>query len=314
MIEIDADHPIFAREFTIFTGEMSRACALGVDAAFMRRTGLIFYGLSRVGKTYCIRALKSELSKFMPRTYVTQIEVVNRERQASNNIMLQLAIEEQCAAFVKGSVLQRLNATIEKIELRCKERNCNHWVLLLDEFQRLRNYDLYQLADILNVLERRGIKMTVISFAMPEVLRRRDEFRQKDERQIVSRFMSDLIEFHGCRLNDLKTILHAYDVTSEYPVSSGVSFTRGLTPLSYLRGFRLESYCDLFWRVLNAHSLGAYKNNVPLEHVFISLNYILRFCAKNDGVEHALTERQFQDAVKMSRLKEFTMENGDKIE
>jgi DNA replication protein DnaC len=80
MSDLDA-HPVFSKNFTVQTNAIAEASNEALDSIFMRQTGLIFYGMSRVGKTCCIKAIKSKLGNFMPRAYITQIEVAKKRRE-----------------------------------------------------------------------------------------------------------------------------------------------------------------------------------------------------------------------------------------
>lgn len=310
-----SDHPVFTTDFTVITPALAEACSIGMDAVFMRRTGLVFYGLARVGKTRCVRMLQNKLSGFMPRAYVTQIEVIKKDRSYTSNIALQIGLAEGCEFKTRELAVPRFVRIVDVIALKCAERNCNQWVLILDEFQRLRVFDLHQLADLLNMLESKGIIMTLISFAMPNVSRlRKDVAREEDGSKLISRFMSDFIEFPGCRsASELELILETFDETSEYPKFSGISYTRSLVPTAYASGFRLAPYSKVMWDSLNAVALGAYRKNLPLAHVFMTIRYLLRHCIINDRPSLTLTRVNIDSAVAHTKLAEFTKLNGDKL-
>ncbi|SDG58941.1 ATP-binding protein [Pseudomonas abietaniphila] len=308
-------HAVFSQTFTVITTPLADACSVAMDAVFMRKTGIVFYGLARLGKSRCAEVLKSRLSGFMPRAYVTQIEVLRNESYTSN-IAVQIGLEEGCE-FKQRSELAvlRFERIVNAIEFKCKERNCNQWVLLLDEFQRLRVFDLHQLADMFNMLHRKGIIMTVISFAMPGVFKLKEKARKDDDAaKLISRFMSEFIEFAGCRKkSELKLILDAVDSSSDYTHSNGLTCTQSLVPAAYSHGFRLANYTDEIWKALQFMAFGAYKRNLPLEHVFRTIGYVLRQCKNHDRPFLELTTHDIEKAVSRSNIANFTKENGDKI-
>jgi hypothetical protein len=308
------DHPVFTRDFTVMTFAMADACEIAVDAIFMRQTGIVFYGLSRVGKTYCLNEIKNKLVGFMPRTYVTHIEVKKKDGTYTNNIIWQLGKEENCYFKSRDIVIVKLDSFVERILLRCHERGCNHWVLLLDEFQKLRYFDLHLLADIFNMLQRKKITMTVLSFGMPGIFELRDDIQHRDDGELlIGRFMTNFIEFPGCRDKaSLKLILDAFDRSSEFPESSGISYTQGLMPRAFSSGFSLVKYIQPIWSALNREALGAYHNNLPLEHVFLTLRYLLRFGAMNDVPDFELSQEAIEHAVKLSCIKTFSLLAGKK--
>lgn len=63
-------HAVFRKDFTVITNAIAETSSTALEAIFMRQTGLIFHGLSRVGKTSCIKVINSKLHEFMPRAYV----------------------------------------------------------------------------------------------------------------------------------------------------------------------------------------------------------------------------------------------------
>lgn len=307
----DPDHPMVTTEFIVLTNEIKRVCEIAIDAVYMRRTGVVFYGASRLGKTQCAKTLEKKLARFMPRSYVLKVSVVNREGMKNTNIISQLAVILNVMITLRETRLSIFNKVASEIERHVKEKNCNQFTLLLDELQRIKSPDLYQLADLYNVLDNNHVKMTVVSFAMPDVLLVRADFARQEQRQIIARFMSDLIEFKGCTsLDDMKLILHAMDFKSEYPAGSNLSYTKGILPIAFSNGFRLETYASVIWQVLNESAHGAYKKNLPMEHILISIRYLYRICLEKEGVEFRLTIDDVRHAVFMSKISPFTMENG----
>ncbi|MFJ7795725.1 hypothetical protein [Pseudomonas sp. NPDC096950] len=313
--EMDA-HPVFRKDFTIVTNAVSEASNIALEAIFMRQTGIIFHGLSRVGKTCCIKCIHAKAKGFMPRAYVTQIEVTKQVGAFTNNIVDQLAKEEQLVYRGRTLAVDKLGQIADMIINRCHEKNCNHWVLLLDEFQRLRGYDINILFDLFNRLDRKGITMTVLSFAMPRVFKQREDLMKSgDNEQLIARFMSKLVEFKGCRsARDLAVILETYDKKSEYPVGSLQSYTKNFGPCAFEAGFRLSTCVKPFWRALDMAAVGAYKKNLPLEHVFLSIRYLLRYIASHDEAQLEITALLCEEVVERSNLGEFCLLNGSKAQ
>lgn len=307
----DYTHPIIDTKFLITSNEMSRVCSIAMDRVFMRRTGVIFYGPARLGKTECCKALKECLSKYSPRAYLNWLVAVNREGQQYTNIALQLAKLEGYKKHSRDTRLDVLDFLANKLVLRVKERGCNQYVCLIDEFQRLKGTDLYQLADLYNLLDQQNIKMTVVSFAMPEVVLLREEFFCSEQHQIIARFMSELIEFKGCTgVSDLEAIFKGYDLFTEYPEGSGVSFTRAFLPKAFSVGFRLEDYTEIFWDAMNSYASGAYVRNLPMEHVLSALKYILVGFSSKDVEGLTLSELDISAAIEASSFREFCKVGG----
>ncbi|QEY71752.1 ATP-binding protein [Pseudomonas sp. PDNC002] len=304
----DPDHPVITTEFLIATPEIKRVCEIALDRIFMRRTGVIFYGPSRLGKSRCFEVLNDSLSRYVPRAYVIRVVPVDREGQRCTQIIMQLA-DSLGYGDVRKSRDTRyivLKYLVNTIYLRIKELGCNQCVCLLDEFQRLRSDDLYQLVDLYNLLEMRGVKLTVVSFAMPEVIPMRGMLINTEQRQITARLMSELIEFKGCRdVTDIEAILNGYDVFTEYPKGSGISFTKAFLPEAFGGGFRLLTYAPHLWQAMNSYASGPYVNNLPMQHILEALTNILRWHSKDDSRDLKLSEDDFYEAVRSGNFEEF---------
>jgi hypothetical protein len=174
-------------------------------------------------------------------------------------------------------------------------------------------HDMSLLGDIFNRLDRKGITMTVLSFAMNSIFSLRDDLKREkvDSAQLIARFMSRFVRFNGCTNEaDLKVILCSFDHNSEYPPGSACSYTAGFVPAAYSKGFRLENFSSSFWKELNTVTAGGYKNNIPMEHILLSLRYFIRFITTRDAENLSLPANTLEEIVKKSNLQSFCVENG----
>ena len=307
----DLDHPVIETQFLIASNEISRISTIVKDRVFMRKTGVIFYGPARLGKSQCCKALKGYLMATFPKLYVNSVTVINREGLNCSNIIRQLADIENCPIKSRETRLSIFKKLTDRIVLRVRENDCNQYVCLIDEFQRLRSADLYQLADLYNSLDNVGIKMTVVSFAMPEVIQLRDDLFASEQRQIIARFMSEFIVFKGCSsIDDFTIILKGYDSIAEYPPGSRITFTQAFAPIAFSSGFRLEKYAKPIWLALTGCAIGSYRNNLPMEHVLFSIKYILMWCSSHDRDGLVLTDTQIMAGVESSSLQDFCTYSG----
>jgi len=153
--------------------------------------------------------------------------------------------------------------------------------------------------------------MTVVSFGMAEVLQLRDEFFASEQRQIIARFMSEIITFKGVtNIADFTNILKGYDEFAEYPENSGITFTRAFLPRAFEGGFRLENYARPMWDALSGCARGVYKNNLPMQHVLEMIKCILLRCAPNDREDLAISDEDIRFSVESSLLQDFCSING----
>lgn len=180
------------------------------------------------------------------------------------------------------------------------------WVLVLDEIQHLNAIEFYNLADLHNYLQAAGISMTVIAFSQPEIYERRSGFHKFEQGQLIARFFSEIITFHGCRNTvDLTMILRACDEGSEFPVGSGISYTAYFIPQAFANGFRLAKMSELFWRLFADSVSGQYHNNLPMEHVREGIANYLQILQSKDNPLLTVDEEDVKAAIHRTNIRTF---------
>ncbi|AYC33036.1 ATP-binding protein [Pseudomonas cavernae] len=303
---MDLDHPILSTYFWVSTAQVSKICSLAEFKVLMRKTGVIFCGQSRLGKTKCCEIIEKTLRKTNSRSYITLLPAVNREGNSHATVIQQLANVLGVSLSRSKTRLSVFLEVVDTIVFNTLESRGNQFVLLIDELQRFGRDDFYQLADLYNALDLKQIKMTVISFAMPEIIDKRDDFLRTEQRQIISRFMSEVISFKGLQSEEeMRVILKSYDDISTYPEGSGITYTRHFMPIAYDNGFRLEELSKLFWRELNKLSSGFYVKNLPMEHFMMSIKYFLITAERHDPIPKSAIEGLIRKSAEESNLAEF---------
>jgi len=303
---MDLDHPILSTYFWISTAQVSKICSLAEFKVLMRKTGVIFCGQSRLGKTKCCEIIEKTLKKTHPRTFVALLPAVNREGNSQATVIQQLAKLLGVSLSRSKTRLSVFLEVVDTITFHSLESRGNQFVLLIDELQRFGKDDFYQLADLYNSLDLKQIKMTVISFAMPEIIDKRAEFLQTEQRQIISRFMSEIISFKGIQSEEeIRIILKSYDDTSTYPEGSGITYTRHFMPIAYENGFRLEQLSNYFWIELNKLCSGFYIKNLPMEHFMMSVKYFLITAERHDPIPQIAIQGLIKKSSEESNLAEF---------
>lgn len=302
-----ACHPIREREYILPTPMMERVYEVVRDRVWTRRTGVVFYSMPRMGKTRCAMAIKDHLCAEFPNAYVTLLSA-RRANRPTDGHMFRLILEAENHSLSGRSNADALfNNVKADIRVKLVGAGGHQYVLLIDELQLLNDTDLQQLVCLHNSLELANIKMTTISFAQPEILHRRSALMATNDRQIIARFLSEPLRFEGCsQAAELATLLRAYDVASEYPENSGWSYTRFFFPIAFQQGFRLETYASQIWRELSrASGLGS-NGVVPMEHICLTIEYLLLALRKQDYANFVIVDVDIANAVASSNLQNFS--------
>jgi hypothetical protein len=301
-----ATHPIRDREYVIPTPMMQRTYALVRDLVWARRTGVVFYAPPRTGKTRCALAVRDQLSSDFPNVYVTLLSA-RRSGRPSDSHMFRLILEAEKHALAARPHADMLFTNLKAdIRVKAAKIGARQYVLLIDEMQLLNDVDLQQLVCFHNSLELVNIRMTTVSFAQPEILHRRSSLLAGHERQIIARFLSDTVHFDGCASDaDFGKLLRAFDLASEYPEGSGISYTQFFFPTAFPTGFRLETYCSQIWEEFMRAIGGAQDQGVTMEHVCLTIEQLLMSLRRDDCPDLTLSPDDIARAVASSNLKSF---------
>jgi hypothetical protein len=299
-------HPIREREYILPTPMMERAYSIIRDRVWTRRTGSVFFASPRMGKTRCALATKDLLLEEFPKLFVSLL-TSRPSTRASDAHMYRLILEaERHALSGRANADALFDSAVADVEVKTKSRAGGQFVLLIDEIHLLNDLDLQQLVCFHNALELRKIKMTTISFAQPEIEHRRTALLASNDRQIIARFLSELVPYDGCTNSaDLRRILRSYDLSSEFPEGSGWSYTRFFAPIAFAHGFRLEQYAVSLWAELTRAAGVGGNGMIPMEHTCLAIEHLLLVMRKQDCSNLVLAKDDIEAAVESSQLQTF---------
>lgn len=304
--ELYARHPVVQGDYTLRTPMLLAAYSIVRERVATRRTGIVFFGPPRIGKTKCaeeIRRLLTEESCGL----VSSIIYARPSLRPNDSHMFRLILEAQghVLASRKDPYLLFKNA-ITDVELEVKKHRGSQFVLIIDEAHLLGQTDLQRLVVFHNALASRGIKMTTLSFAQPEIMHRRTALMTANQLQIIARFLSEPIRFEGCtRVEYLRAMLKLFDEYSDYPEGSGWSYTRFFVPDAFQAGFRLEDFAPSIWETLKTASPVPVEGGVPVEHVCLTVQYLLLRARSEDCINFKLSTEEISLAVEESNLENF---------
>jgi len=299
-------HPVLLREYRFETPMIGRSYAIVRERVAARRTGIFFYGPPRLGKTTCAEEILLLLTKEFPRSYVLLISARDSQRPSDSH-MFKLLLEGQNHTLASRTDTSLLLRNIKTdIQLEVGRRNGTQFVLIVDEMQLLSEMYLKQLLIFHNALSLIKIKMTTVAFAQPEIIDRWTALQTKNQSQIIARFLSEPLQFEGCSsIQELRSLLQLYDEHSRFPEESKISYTQFFFPEAFACGFRLANYTKKIWETLIKHVVSQPVSGLPMEHVCLTIEYLLLAYWKHDFTDFAFSEEDIDEAVEASNLRNF---------
>ncbi|CAM5569717.1 ATP-binding protein [Eoetvoesiella caeni] len=300
-------HPILEKNYRLPTPMLERTYALVRERVWMKRTGVYLYASPRMGKTTCAEEIQTLLVTEFPKLHIVRIDARRTQRPSEAHLYRLILEGVNHILSTRVSVHLLFQNVKADIMVKLAARGGTHFVLIIDEMHRLNDVDLEQLLAVHNTLRMQQISMTTISFAQPEIRDRVTGLMTRRQHQLLARFLAEPLQFEGCTsVKDLRKILNSYDVDSEYPEGSGWSYTRFFLPQAYEAGFRLFNYAHEIWEVL-FRALGSYTEaGVPMEHVCLTVEYLLLALRSQDCYNVAISAKDITDAVDASNLAVFS--------
>ncbi|MFM0476315.1 ATP-binding protein [Paraburkholderia strydomiana] len=290
-------HPIVKRNYIIPTPMLKKAYDVVRDRIFSRRTGVVFYGETRAGKTTCALRIREFLGQEFAHAYIS-MATCRRTSRVKDGHMSRLILEgvnHACAARTQPDLL--LQNVITDIELYTKQKHGDQYVLLLDEINLLNEADLTSLLELHNILQLRGIRMTTISFGQPEILDLISALKAQNKMQIVARFFRSPQPFLCCDCEEtLKDLLIYFDDHTDWPEGSGWSYTRFFFPRAFSAGFRLATYSSQIWAALCAAG-GEHRTHFTMEMIALTIEWLILASRSSDGASFSFRKEDFFEAV-----------------
>ncbi|WKC36742.1 ATP-binding protein [Ectopseudomonas chengduensis] len=311
---MDYSHSLFSNDFRLNTPALLAVVQNVCFKVLMRKTGVVFTGEPRVGKTSCCEALVDEIPKRFPSVYVFMIPAVSVDSSGErySSIIHQMLDLEEIKPGSRVTFIQRQSLLIERLLIRAAQAKARQIVMLIDELQRLSAADFNQLADVYNKLRAKKVTLTVISFAMPSIDKKVVQFLDDDARHIIGRFLSDIRPMYGVTsLTQLTSILKLYDEPSSY-CGSEICYSSNILPKAYACGFRVSSLSENIWLEMSRIATGKYVNNLPMEHITQVILYLFVILSQGDKCGLAVPPDLIVEAIHESNFKAFCRSTGSK--
>jgi hypothetical protein len=305
-------HPLRLDSYCIPTPRLQAVYELIRERVWMRHTGLVFRGTPRLGKSFCAREVRALLQADFPQAKILLLVTPGKAlRPKEERLPGLLFAAADLLISRKLGAADGVKAFATSIEQALAPNRGSQFVLLIDEMQNLNPTDFDQLVAVHNALDDRGIQMTTIGFAQDEILNWASSFRATAQHQIIGRFLSDTHPFLGCTSeSELRTILQFFDCGSAFPTGSGWTYTAFFVPQAFAHGLRLEAVSAALWTALSKAVQGREAYGVPMNHLCLSVKYLLLTLCDDDTALLQITDQSIVDAVQASGLQAFVGEQG----
>lgn len=308
-----ADHPVVKRNYIVRTQAINATYNLFRERVWTRRTGTVLHARPRVGKTSCAKVVRLLLQEEFPQIHQIFLSADDGAANRSSGIVTDILDAEGLTIPSRLSLQQNRIRLITHIETCVAARAGDQLVLVVDEMQQLVEADLRQLLVIHNRLQERGITMTTLGFAQPEIENLQTSLAATHAYNLIARFLAEPIRFEGCaNLADYEMILEAYDEKKFYPIDSDWTYTRFFLPEAYRSGFRLKSHAKRTWEKISTAARKLGSASIPMDYLTRVIEFILVKSRDEDSDSFLLNDERVDDAISSSNLTLFASIMGAK--
>lgn len=292
-------HPVALRKYRIPTPSIAEFYALLLRCLTLR-TGATIYARSRVGKTYATLFLESLLASQRPSLPILRMRCQHKRvptETAFFSALLTMARHKASSGRDPTQLRQRL---VQRLLEIADEAKSNVILVFLDEAQHLTYSDFEWLRDIHDELELEGVGAVTMFVGQPSLRAKKSIFQRDGEEQIVARFMTEELPFHGVRsAQDCSACLQGYD-QGEYLENSGWNHTRFFFPRAYQAGLRLAMEGNALWGAFDdAHKRAQLVGEleIPMEFFVRAVQFVLLHYAQQDCANFAFSKALWDQGV-----------------
>ncbi len=259
-------HPLLMASAVLPTAPIKEVAALVFDRAQRFRSSIAFWAHPLCGKSSCIYALQKLAPMQCPGSAFVIYEPSSKEVAAEGALIEDLLsiidFEPRLLRSLAGKREQLLRA------LYAMSVAGRHLFLVIDEAQNLHVKELGWLKRIVNWLNIREVKVTVVLFGQSQLCTMHQRF-MAEMPDLTIRFMAELVEFRSLQdADDLRVVLKSCDDETEYPRGSGWSYTQYLWPTAHANGFRLANCATDLYDAFRSQSAGA------VDHEGVSMQWV----------------------------------------
>ena len=313
VFDVDDRHPVQRGEYAIFTApidEMVKTIGNWID---LRITGGYIYGPSRYGKSKTIKWFLFSLLEERFGTRVPLIVWIRRdssitEREFWNELLEAANYEFYDPLKPKSRIIARYLFT-ERLYTMALSSRKSFVTLLIDEAHEVTLKEWKWLLGLQNALDARGVRFCVISIGSHGILFQPNYLARTGNAHITARFFSQDMRFRGLGSSkELEFVLNGYDLDSEWPAESGITYLEYFAPDHFKKGRRLANYSTEIWDAfiqLTPDDVTKQNNHRPeiaMKHVAETVETILRRLKSGENWEALMAKPELLKVVALSRF------------
>lgn len=299
-------HPMDLKAYALPTPPIERALALSIDRVKAGLACCGFVGSPRFGKSFAADFVAAELRETFSDARIIKLGCRLDMSRSPAALCDWFSTQSDGPSLRTRGKIDPMVSLSRRWIAETFSMGARKIVLVVDEIGRLNQDQLTTLADITNVINREGVRVTSIVFGSMETVALKNSLLHTGRTDLIGRFLSRLHQFDGIRSSqELGTLMAAFDdpEVADFPRGSGCAFSQFYLPTYYAHGWRLESCASVLWDEFKA--MEPRKGlEIGAEYVFTAIEYFLKrsmTCARetlNLAVwKVAVFESGFADAV-----------------
>ena len=273
---IDLQHCLLTKRYAIYTPPMHEMIAQIGDWIDQQRPGGYIHGASRLGKSRCIQwhlkdVLEKRFNTSLPLIVWNHRPDSHKSEALFWNQLLRITDFEFISSTKKVDRAEAFSMCVQRLISIAKNSKRNYIILLIDEAQDVTLTEWKWLVGLQNDLDYKGYMLGVFSVGSHQLNYRHEYMASTGNAHIAARFMAAHYQFYGIRSpKELEYVLNGYDVDSEWPISSGLSFLNYFSPNDYHSGRRLAHCTNDMWKALvelSPEKVARKYQNFPMQHI-----------------------------------------------
>jgi hypothetical protein len=240
------------------------------------------FGKSRAVKWYLRNILENRFKRKLPLVVWIRRDSAMGEGEFWNTLLGAAKYEFYDALKPKSKIVAKFLFEQQLLTLARSARR-SYALLLIDEAQEMNLKEWKWLLGLQNSLDDQGIRFNVISIGSYGLQYQPDYLARTGNAHIAARFYACDTRFHGIRsLSELGYVLTGYDLDSEWPQNSGVTFLQYFAPTEFAEGHRLLDCNEMIWTVFeelmppNMKTKKSASLEIPMLHITYTIEQALR--------------------------------------
>lgn len=285
---IDQNHPVLKQSYAVYTPSMEEMITTIGNWIDQKVSGGYIYGPSRFGKSVTVKwyvrtVLEERFNNKLPMVVWSRPDTSMTEVEFWNLLLLEAKFRFQFPDKLKKKIQARFLFKQHLITIARSARQ-NYVVLIIDEAHEVTLKEWKWLLGLQNELDKDGFHLTVFSIGSHQLGYQPSFYSRIGNAHIAARFFAVSARFHGIRnIKELRFILNGYDIDSEWPEGTGISYLKYFAPSAFENKCRLADQADELWmafeELLPLEMRSSTKKSVmelPMLHLAITVEQLLR--------------------------------------